>query len=85
MDAKISKYTEKLLNSEIMAVKTRRQEHKKALDEAKKELSKYDDTSKAEKGQGEYFFRGGSGYVTVLIVRGLSRAQYLSLICLIQP
>ena len=52
MDAKISKYTEKLLNSEIMAVKTRRQEHKKALDEAKKELSKYDDTSKAEKGQG---------------------------------
>ena len=54
MDTKISKYTEKLLNSEIMAVKNRRQEHKKALDEAKKELSKYDDTSKAEKGQGKH-------------------------------
>ena len=53
MDIKIAKYDEKRLNAEIMAVKSRRTEHKKALDDAKKELSKYDDTAKTEKGQGE--------------------------------
>ena len=52
MDSKIAKKTEKALNSEIMAVKSRRTENKKALDDAKKELSKYDDTAKTEKGQG---------------------------------
>ena len=52
MDAKIAKKTETDLNAEIMAVKSRRTENKKALDDAKKELSKYDDTTKTEKGQG---------------------------------
>lgn len=52
MDAKIAKKSEKELNAEIMAVKSRRTENKKALDDAKKELSKYDDTTKTEKGQG---------------------------------
>ena len=58
MDKKISQYTEKRLNGEIMALKTRRQEQKKALEEAKKELSKYEDTSKAEKGQGNAILFG---------------------------
>ena len=56
MDAKIAKKTEKELNSEIMAVKSRRTENKKALDDAKKELSKYDDTAKTENGQGSRMF-----------------------------
>ena len=54
MDLKISKYDEKRLLAEIMEIKNRRQEQFKALETAKKELAKYDDTTKAEKGQGKH-------------------------------